>query len=192
MSKIQSDAFADLGNNTIVSSDGSGTFTSNLPQAVAHFGYTAGGTTVASTGAGTKCAINRVNYSKFITVSTTDNNWTHDYTGYYKLNIRFRQEAGGDVWTLFGVLKDNTTCVGVSGRTGTANSGNRSYELIYKVDSTTADYQLNGWCHSGSLTLASTFTGGKPSWTGYDDLVGNTDSSNGFATNIIVERVGKI
>ena len=81
-----------------------------------------------------------------MTGNTTNNHWLHSTTGYYHLYIRYRQQAGGDHWTVFGVTKNGASdCVGVSARTGSEDSHNEAYDVLYRVDGMTTSYQLQGW-----------------------------------------------
>ena len=70
----------------------------------------------------------------------------YSQTGIYCVVIRYRQNNGGDIWSLFGVTKDgNSNCVGSSARTGSEDGHNEAYNVMYTVDSTSLTYQLQGW-----------------------------------------------
>ena len=132
------------------------------------------GTTISSTGMGTQCPISDVIQQKNITLDTGNSRWTHATTGIYFLIVRYRQDTGGDVWSVFGVTKGgNSNCVGLSARTGSENSHNEAYNIIYTVDSTSATYQLQGWS-GGSKTVKRPDGQGKPQWSNYDTPVSYT------------------
>ena len=163
----------------------------------AHFMHNSGDTNMGdNTSDGVQLSIQNIDIEDGITVSTTNNNWTHSETGYYNLYIRYRQAAGGDTWTIYGVLKggNSGTCVGASARTGSENNHNEAYEVFYKVDSTTATYQVNGWIHDGGTTKTATgsFSGGNPGWSGYSDVVGTTGSNIGIIVDYTIVKVGEL
>jgi hypothetical protein len=162
----------------------------------AHFMHNSGDTNICDNSSdGIQLSIQYVDKEEGITVSTSNNNWTHSETGYYNLYIRYRQAAGGDCWTTFGVLKggNSGTCVGASARTGSENNINEAYEVFYKVDSTTATYQVNGWMHcAGTKTATGSFTGGNPGWSGYADVVGTTGSNIGIVVDYTIVKVGEL
>ena len=172
------------------------TSTNNNFSAFAHFFYKGTTITIAdNTSDGVQVAFNFTTVEKNITLSTTNNNWTHSKTGYYKLYMRYRQEAGDDYWTVFGILKggNSGTCVGASARTGSQNSNNEAYEIFYKVDSTSSTYQLNGWVHgSVAKTAPGNMSGGKPGWSGYTDITQGTSANEGIGIDMIIERLGDL
>jgi len=205
MSKLETNTIEPISGSTTLTLGASGdtltfpsgvlTSTNNNFSAFAHFMHNNGDTTVAdSTSDGIQHSIQYVDIAKNITVSTTNNNWTHAKTGYYNLFLRYRQNSGGDVWTVYGILKggNSGTCVGASTRTGSEDSINEGYSIFYKVDSTTATYQVNGWNHSGTKIVDGDFNSGKPGWSGYDDVIGTTGANAGIAVDYIITRVGDL
>ena len=205
MSKLETNTIEPISGSTTLTLGASGdtltfpsgvlTSTNNNFNSYAHFMYNSGDITLADTSSdGVQLGIQYVDVEKGITVSTTNNNWTHAKTGYYNLYLRYRQAAGGDVWTVYGVLKDGNsgTCVGASTRTGSENNINEAYEVFYKVDSTTATYQVNGWNHSGTKTASGTFSGGNPGWSGYEDVIGTTGTNAGIVVDYIIVRLGDL
>ena len=157
----------------------------------AHWFYTSGSSvTISTTGAGTHIPISNVDYQAGITVSTGNNNWTHATTGQYVLTIRYRQHGGGDVWTVWGVTKGGSSdAVGISARTGSENNHNEAYEVFYNVDSTSATYQLQGWCGTSSKAAKNPDGQGKPSWSNYDTLAGESSSTAGRQLDVIITKV---
>ena len=161
----------------------------------AHFIYTLSSAhlSLASGTGGTHVAFTHVKSEQGITGDTSDNDWTHATTGYYQLQIRYRQSSGGDVWSVFGVTKDGASdCVGVSARTGSENNHNEAYDVLYKVDSTSATYQLMGWCGSSSKDVADPDAQGKPNWTNYDTLVGENWANGGVMLDMIITKIGDL
>ena len=129
-------------------------------------------TIASSSGDGTTVPIYRDFMSNGISVDTTNNYWTHSETGVYALHFTYRQSAGGDIWTLYGVAKDGTnSMVGMSSRTGSEDNHLETVHITYKVTSTTSNYRLQGWCHTSSRTagLASGSPTGNPTWTADTD-----------------------
>mgnify|MGYP003117988091 FL=1 len=164
-------------------------------RAYAHFTYAHASThlSLASGSGGTHVAFTHVKSEQGITGDTTDNDWTHATTGYYQLQIRYRQHSGGDVWSIFGVTKDgNSDCVGISARTGSENSHNEAYDVLYKVDSTSATYQLMGWCGNTTKDVTDPDAQGKPTWTNYDTLVGYTGTNGGVMLDMIINKIGDL
>ena len=106
--------------------------------------------------------------------------------------MRYRQASGGDIWSVFGVTKGgDSDCVGVSARTGSENSHNEAYNVIYTVDSTSATYQLQGWS-SGNKTVKRPDGAGKPSWSNYDTLVEYSDSNGGVMMDYNIFKIGDL
>ena len=132
--------------------------------------------------------------SRGINVSTSNNTWTHDFTGHYHVSISFRQASGGDIWNQFAVTKDGSSnAAGVSARMGSENSHTELISFTYQVDSTSSNYQLRGW------SLGNTYAGGTPSgnpeWNGDTKVglyTGRGGSYVGWCYNIIVFRIGDI
>ena len=164
----------------------------NATYACARYIYreSGGGTTISSTGMGTQCPISDVITQKNITLDSGNSRWTHTTTGIYFLIVRYRQDTGGDIWSVFGVTKGgNSNCVGLSARTGSENSHNEAYNIIYTVDSTTATYQLQGWS-GGSKTVKRPDGQGKPQWSNYDTLVGYSESNGGVMLDYNIFKIG--
>ena len=166
----------------------------NATYACAHYIYRESGsaTTMSSSGNGTTMYISDVKLQKNITLDSGNSRWTHATTGIYYIIARYRQESGGDMWSVFGVTKNgNSDCVGVSARTGSENNHNEAYNLIYTVDSTSATYQLQGWS-SGNKTVKRPDGSGKPSWSNYDTLVGYSDSNGGVMMDYNIFKIGDL
>ena len=164
-------------------------------RAYAHFTYAHATThiSLASGTGGTQVAFTHVQSEQGITGDTSDNDWTHATTGYYQLLVRYRQGSGGDVWSVFGVTKDGASdCVGISARTGSEDSHNEAYDVLYRVDSTSATYQLMGWCGSGTKDVIDPTEQGKPNWTNYDTLVGITNNEGGVMLDMIISKIGDL
>ena len=128
-----------------------------VKESIFHGGYKfqsgQGVVTAFSTGTGSQWPFDIELFSKNITMNFSGNTWTHTYTGYYMLTVNYRHQ-GSDAWTLIAVTKGGASeCVGVSGRTGSTSSEEKSRTLMYTVDSTSATYQLQGWCHSGTQSI---------------------------------------
>ena len=164
-------------------------------RAYAHFTYAHATThlSLASGTGGTHVAFTHVQSEQGITGDTSDNDWTHATTGYYQLQIRYRQASGGDVWSSFGVTKAGASdCVGISARTGSEDSHNEAYDVLYRVDSTSATYQLMGWCGCGTKDVIEPTEQGNPNWTNYDTLVGITNNEGGLMLDIIISKIGDL
>jgi len=151
-----------------------------------------GGFTIGTQGNGTHIPFTYVSSQKNITGNTAANTWTHSLTGKYLLRIRYRQNTGGDIWTVWGVTKDgNNNAVGVSARTGSEDAHNEEYTIFYTVDSTSSSYQLQGWAGTSTRTVIDAGSSqGKPSWANYDTLVNETDVNAGKTLDIIISRLG--
>ena len=183
-------------------SDSTGTYSVNvtsLKQAYANMYYSvndaAGDLTIADASSyGVTMAFNKLNYQKNITVNTANNTWTHAYTGIYQMTLMYRQNSGGDVWTVYAVTKGGTSnAVGISARTGSANSSTAwNFTFTYSVDSTVSTYQLQGWCHTGTKTVLSNFDTPSPSWTNYSTLVGGTTGDTGRMIDYNIVRLGDL
>jgi len=147
-------------------------------------------TIASSSSTGTQMLFNNLGPSQYITANIAISTWTHTYTGTYVVYTAYRQASGGDVWTVLGVTKaGNSVAVGVSARTGSEDSHNENYSVIYTVDSTSATYQLQHWATTGK-TVTSDFGGGNPGWTNYSSLCGNTSGDIGRMVNYYVQRLG--
>ena len=151
----------------------------------------AGTLTISSSATnGQQMLFNRLGPSLGITANTTTSTWTHSATGTYKVFTAYRQNSGGDVWTVLGVTKaGNSVAVGVSARTGSEDSHNENYSIVYTVDSTSATYQLKHWSTVGK-TVTSDFSGGNPGWTNYSALCGNTTGDIGRMVDYYIIRLG--
>lgn len=155
----------------------------------------AGALTIADTSStGVKMLFNRAGSSRNISLNTTNATWTHSYTGVYQITVMYRQESGGDVWTVLAVTKNGASeAVGVSARTGSANSATAwNYTWTYSVDSTTATYQVQHWCGTGSKTVTSSFTQSNPGWTNYSTLIGGVTGDNGRMVDYQIQRLGDL
>ncbi len=142
---------------------------------------------------GVKMLFNKQGPVKNITPNLSTSTWTHTFTGVYVVMCRYRQNSGGDIWTILGVTKNgNTEAVGLSARTGSEDSHNERYEVMYTVDSTTATYQLQHWAAGTSKTVTSDFGGGSPGWTNYATLCGGTTGDIGRMVDYQIYRVGDL
>jgi len=126
--------------------------------------------TIASTATdGVTMPIYRVfGISKNITVTTNSGGgtWTHALTGIYALHLIYRQASGGDIWTQYAVTKDGTSnAVGVTARMGSEDSHTEDFHIIYKVDSTTLNYRLQGWASGTRTAGIAGSPSGNPGWT---------------------------
>jgi hypothetical protein len=149
-----------------------------------------GGYTIANhnSGLGTTVDFARTfSTPKNITVNTSDNSWTHAYTGYYAFHMSYRQQSGGDIWTWYAIMKDSqTNAVGTTARMGSEDSHQESFHLIYKVDSTSSNYRIQGWSQSGTTRAITGTNANFPSgWTSSVTSIGI-----GKVLDIIIYRVG--
>ena len=191
--KIVDDAVATskIASNAVTSSE----IATNATYACAHYIYreSGSGVTMSTSGNGTQCPISDVKQQKNITLDTGNSRWTHATTGIYFLIVRYRQATGGDIWSVFGVTKGgNSACVGTSARTGSEDSHNEAYNIIYTVDSTSATYQLQGWSGAANKTVTRPNAQGKPSWSNYDTLVGYSDSNGGVMLDYNIFKIGDL
>ena len=184
--------------DTITTQDGSYSVdVASLKQAYANFYYSvndaAGTITIASTATyGQQMVFNKVGPYLNITPNTATSTWTHAYTGVYVASCRYRQASGGDVWTVMAITKNGEIdAVGISVRTGSEDSHNERYEICYTVDSTTATYQFQHWVQATGKTVLSDFTG-KPGWSNYDTLTGNTTGDTGRMVDYVIYRLGDL
>ena len=167
----------------------------NATHACAHYIYreSGSGTTISSGTNGTQLQISDVTQQKNITLDTGNSRWTHATTGIYFIMVRYRQDSGGDIWTVFGVTKGgNSDCVGISARTGAENNHNEAYNVIYTVDSTSATYQLQGWSSQANKTVKRPDGAGKPAWTNYDTLAGYSDGNAGVMMDYNIFKIGDL
>lgn len=178
--------------NGIVNTD---TLSAEAKRTYAHFIFSDASThlNLSATGGGQHVHFSHVKSQQGITGDTSDNDWTHATTGYYQLQIRYRQQSGGDFWSLFGVTKDGASnCVGVSVRTGSEDGRNEGFDVLYTVDSTSSTYQLMGWVGSGTKDICDPDAQGKPTWTNYDTLVGYSNANGGIQLDIIINKIGDL
>jgi hypothetical protein len=104
-------------------------------------------------------------------------------------SLDYRQASGGDVWTVLAVTKaGDSVAVGVSTRTGSEDSHNENYTVVYTVDNTSATYQLQHWATT-TKTVSSDFQS-NPGWTNYSALCGNTTGDIGRMVDYYIERIG--
>ncbi len=125
-----------------------------------------------------------------MTINTSNNYWTHDETGIYALHMQYRQLAGADIWTMYGIAKNGQTdIVGVTARMGSENSHTESFHLLYKVDDTTANYRMQGWTQAGTRTISGGDPATYPSaWT-YSWSDGAVGTYHGKSLDIMVYKV---
>ena len=174
--------------------------TVNSARAYANFGSIfndANPVTIGSTSStGTHVPIYRTFFTpKNITVTTSASGgtWTHAYTGYYVLHMSYRQQAGGDQWTMYAVTRAGTTnVVGTSNRSGSDNSGCQSYHVYYRVDSTTDNYRLMGWVENGVNKTAGNSGGSSDNPLFVSNTVGIGGAMYGRNLDIFVYRVGDL
>jgi hypothetical protein len=166
-------------------------------EAFANFYYSvndaAGDLTIANTNTyGATMAFNVRSIEKNITGNINNSTWTHAYTGYYMITTTYRQGSGADVWTCLAVCKNGpATAVGITARTGSEDSHNENYSIIYPVDDTSATYQLQHWVHSSSKVVSSDF-GSNPGWTNYGTLHNNRTGDTGRMVDYIIRRLGDL
>ena len=117
------------------------------PQAAfANFYYAASNAalTIASNAAfGTTMQFTAGGPSLRITVNPSTFTWRHALPGTYVVTVAYRQNSGGDVWTVLAVTKDGpSNAVGISERVASMNAIlNTNHRVVYTVDSTTSTYQ---------------------------------------------------
>ena len=192
--KIADDAVATskIASNAVTSSE----IAANATYACAKFVYSSSSTNAdvsGTAGTGQQVPFTHVTLQKNITGDVSNNRWTHSQTGIYCIIIRYRQNNGGDIWSLFGVTKDgNSNCVGSSARTGSEDGHNEAYNVMYTVDSTSSTYQIQGWSGLAAKQAKPGDGQGKPSWTNYDTLVGYTGSNNGIIVDFNIFKVGDL
>lgn len=112
-----------------------------------------------------------------IAINPSTMTWTHALPGTYVINVAYRQNSGGDLWTILAVTKDGAqNAVGTSVRTGNTNSNlNTNHRIVYVVDSTTSTYQLQHWATTTKTVCGGDcFGGGPPQWGFYSTLCGAT------------------
>ena len=149
--------------------------------------------TICTTGYGTQTKFNFIYAQKNISGNISSNNWTHSATGVYSLTVRYRQATGGDVWSVWGVTKNgNSDCAGMSARTGSEDGHNEAYNIVYKVDSTSATYQLQGWSGATKTIANAGYSQGKPSWSNYSSIAGETDANGGRTMDISIYKIGEL
>ena len=168
----------------------------NATYACAKFVYSSSSTNAdisSPSGDGQQVPFTHVTLQKNITGDVSNNRWTHSQTGIYCIVIRYRQNNGGDVWSMFGVTKDGSSnCVGSSARTGSEDGHNEAYNVMYTGDSTSSTYQIQGWSGAAGKQAKPGDGQGKPSWTNYDTLVGYTGSNNGIIVDFNIFKVGDL
>lgn len=164
--------------------------------AAMYYSLNAGSGTVTigdSSSYGVTIPFNTVQFQKYITAYGGSNYWQHSFTGYYAVQVNYRQNSGGDIWTVFAVTKNgNSTAVGLSARTGSGDSRFDTWMVAYPVDDTSARYQLQQWCE-GTKTVTTSYSTNQPSWGNYASLNNNTVGSGlGRALNLFVWRLGDL
>jgi len=167
-------------------------------EAFANFYYSvndaAGDLTIANTSTyGATMAFNVRAIEKNIVGNVSNYTWTHAYTGYYMITTTYRQHSGADVWTCLAVCKNGpATAVGISARTGSEDSHNENYSIIYPVDDTSATYQLQNWAGSVGKTVTSDMSQSNPGWTNYATLHNNRTGDTGRMVDYIIRRLGDL
>ena len=110
-----------------------------------------------------------------VTTSSGGGTWTHALTGIYALHMSYRQASGGDIWTQYAVTKDGTNnVVGITARMGSEDSHTEDFHLIYRVDSTSSNYRIQGWGGGARTAGVSTSPSGNPGWTSTTTTLGST------------------
>lgn len=141
---------------------------------------------------GAQMPFNSIWVSKNITGNAISNTWTHSLTGHYVLTVTFRQNSGGDLWSVLAVTKNGpNTAVGISARCGSGDSRETNYTLMYKVDDTSSFYQLRQWTQVSSKTVSNGFFG-TPGWTNSDQLNNYGNGFLGRMVDIIIRRIGDL
>ena len=125
-----------------------------------------------------------------VTTSSSGGTWTHALTGMYALHMSYRQASGDDIWTQYAVTKDGTNnVVGVTARMGSENSHTEDFHLIYRVDSTSSNYRIQGWA-TGSRTAGVVGSpSGNPGWTSTDTAITTGASWKGRTVDIWLFRI---
>ena len=166
-------------------------------QAFANFYYSvndaSGDLTIANTGTyGATMGFNVRAIEKNIVGNVSNYTWTHGYTGYYMITTTYRQTSGGDVWTCLAICKNGPiSAVGISARTGSEDSHNENYSIIYPVDDISATYQLQHWS-GGGKSVAADMSQGNPGWTNYATLHNNRAGDTGRMVDYIIRRLGDL
>lgn len=141
---------------------------------------------------GATMRFNVVGSQKNITGNVGNYTWTHAFTGAYMLTVTYRQNSGGDVWTVLSVCKNGpANTVGISARTGSEDSHNENYNIFYTVDDTAATYQLQHWVQATGKSVTLDYTG-TPGWIGYAALVNNATGDTGRTIDFIIRRLGDL
>lgn len=141
---------------------------------------------------GATMAFNVCPIQKNIIGNTGNFTWTHSLTGYYLMTVSYRQGSGADIWTVLAICKNGpANAVGVSARTGSEDSHNENYSIIYPVDDTAATYQLQHWVHTTTKTVSSDFAS-TPGWNGYAGLINNRTGDTGRMVDYVIRRLGDL
>lgn len=125
-----------------------------------------------------------------VNVSPTGGSWEHGFTGYYVLHMMYRQASGGDLWTHYAITKDGAqNVVGITARMGSEDAHTESFHIIYKVDSTTSTYQMQGWVNAtGRNAGVTSAPSGNPGWVGLDTQI-SLGTWVGRTVDIFVYRI---
>jgi len=109
-----------------------------------------------------------------VTTSASGGTWTHALTGMYALHMSYRQASGGDIWTQYAVTKDGTNnVVGVTARMGSEDNHTEDFHIIYRVDSASSNYRIQGWTQSATRTAGHIGApSGNPGWTSTTTTLG--------------------
>jgi len=128
-----------------------------------------------------------------VTVATNGGYWSHVYTGIYVMHIMYRQASGGDIWTQYAVTKNGSNdVVGVTARMGSEDAHTESFHIMYRVDSTSANYRLQGWCQSGTRYAGNSGGySGNPGWTSTTTKITN-GTAVGRTVDIFIYRVSDL
>ena len=109
-----------------------------------------------------------------VSISSSGGTWTHNLTGIYALHMSYRQASGGDIWTQYAVTKDGTNnVVGITARMGSEDSHTEDFHIIYKVDSTSSNYRIQGWATAARSAGVAGSPSGNPGWTSSDTTISN-------------------
>lgn len=125
-----------------------------------------------------------------VTTSSSGGTWTHALTGMYALHMSYRQASGGDIWTQYAVTKDGTNnVVGITARMGSEDHHTEDFHIIYKVDSTTSNYRIQGWATASRTAGVGNSPSGNPGWTSTDTTITTGASWKGRTVDIWLFRI---
>ena len=81
--------------------------------------------------------------------------WKHKYTGVYYLTMQYRQDGGGDIWTMYSVQNKASNVIGMTARMGAYNAGRKHFDMLYYVYDPDDTCSLHGWCQSNTRSIGT-------------------------------------